>query len=107
MTYGLTDKQVTQIRQVLAANPRVEQAILFGSRAKGNYKPGSDIDLALKGTALVYKDLLRLDNALDDLNLPVETDLILYHQISDPAVREHVDRVGLTLYSRTRQEAER
>lgn len=104
MPYGLTDTQLNQIRQVLTETPRLERAVLFGSRAKGTYKPGSDIDLALLGDTFQFADRLRLDNELDDLDLPVFFDLVLYHQISEPALREHIDRVGVTLYSRDLQE---
>ncbi len=64
---GLPDRAIDSIRQVLAACPAVEQAVLYGSRAKGNYKRGSDIDLTLKGDALTYRDLLRLMDDLDEL----------------------------------------
>ena len=56
---GLPAQAITAIQQVLAACPAVEQALLYGSRAKGNYKRGSDIDLTLKGDALTYRDLPR------------------------------------------------
>ena len=71
MPYGLTDTQLDQIRRVLAETPHLERAVLFGSRAKGTHKPGSDVDLALMGDAFQFSDRLRLDNELDDLNLPV------------------------------------
>lgn len=103
MPYGLTDTQLNQIRRVLAQTPHLERVILFGSRAKGTFKPGSDIDLALTGEAFRFGDRLRLANALDDLNLPVFFDLVVYEPISDPAVREHIDRVGVTLYKREAQ----
>lgn len=103
MPYGLTDNQLERIRHVLAQTPHLERAVLFGSRAKGTHKPGSDIDLALLGDALQLADRLRLDNALDDLDLPYFFDLVLYRQISEPALREHIDRVGVTLYSRDAQ----
>ena len=103
MTYGLTDTQLDQIRRVLAETPRLERAVLFGSRAKGTHKPGSDIDLALMGDAFQFADRLRLDNELDDLDLPVFFDLVVYGHISEPALREHIDRVGVTLYSHDAQ----
>ena len=105
MPYGLTDTQLAQIRQVLLETTHLERAVLFGSRAKGTHKPGSDVDLALMGDTLQFKDRLQLDNELDDLNLPVNFDLVMYGQISDPAVREHIDRVGVTLYRRDQQKA--
>jgi uncharacterized protein len=100
MNYGLTDAQLTQILHVLAQNPRLEKVMLFGSRAKGTAKSGSDVDLALLGDSLRFKDLLWLDNELEELNLPFSFDLILYQQISDPAVCSHIERVGITLFSR-------
>jgi predicted nucleotidyltransferase len=103
MPYGLTDVQLAQIQRVLAQTPRLERAVLFGSRAKGTNRAGSDIDLALMGDAFQLADRLRLDNELDDLNLPVFFDLVVYRHISEPALREHIDRVGVTLYSREEQ----
>ena len=91
---GLPAQAIEAIQQVLAACPAVEQALLYGSRAKGNYKRGSDIDLTLKGDALTYRDLLRLMDELDDLLLPYMIDLSIYAQIDNPALREHIDRVG-------------
>ncbi len=97
---GLPAQAIDSIRQVFAACPAVEQALLYGSRAKGNFKRGSDIDLALKGDALTYHDLLRLLDELDDLLLPYMIDLSLYAQIDNPALREHIDRVGQVFYTR-------
>ena len=105
MPYGLTDTQLAQIRQVLLETTHLERAVLFGSRAKGTHKPGSDIDLALMGDSFQFADRLWLDNELDDLDLPVFFDLVMYGQISGPAVREHIDRVGVTLYRRDQQKA--
>lgn len=74
--------------------------MLYGSRAKGNYKRGSDIDLTLKGDALGYRELLRLMDELDDLLLTYMIDLSIYCQIDNPALREHIDRVGVVFYAR-------
>ena len=97
---GQPAQSIAAIQQVLAACPAVERAVLYGSRAKGNYKRGSDIDLTLKGAALSYRDLLRLMGELDDLLLPYMIDLSLYAQIDNPALREHIDRVGVVFYAR-------
>lgn len=97
---GLPAAAVQAIQQVLATCPAVEQALLYGSRAKGNYKRGSDIDLTLKGDTLTYRDLLRLMDELDDLLLPYMIDLSIYAKIDNPALREHIDRVGVVFYAR-------
>ncbi|MDD2729134.1 nucleotidyltransferase domain-containing protein [Malikia sp.] len=97
---GLPADAVQAIQQVLAACPAIGQAVLYGSRARGNYKRGSDIDLTLKGDALTYRDLLRLMDELDDLLLPYMIDLSLYAQIDNHALREHIDRVEVVFYAR-------
>lgn len=97
---GLSESDLARLREVFATCPRVEEAVLFGSRAKGSARTGSDIDLALKGGELGHRDLLALENGLDDLLLPYPIDLALYDQIDNPALREHVDRVGIVIYSR-------
>lgn len=100
MSYGLPTEQINEIRGIFAAFPELEQAILFGSRAKGNYKPGSDIDIALRGKELNYKGLLSLYNQLEDLDLPNTFDLVIYDNIQEPELVNHIDRVGIPLFTR-------
>ncbi|ACO76510.1 nucleotidyltransferase [Azotobacter vinelandii CA] len=94
---GLPAQAVESIRQVFSRFPGIEQAVLYGSRAKGNFRAGSDIDMTLKGD-LNYRDLLNIELALDDLLLPWKIDLSLYAQIDNPALVEHIGRVGKALY---------
>ncbi|MGV3526941.1 MAG: nucleotidyltransferase domain-containing protein [Candidatus Sericytochromatia bacterium] len=91
------------LRRVLAAYPQIEQAILFGSRAKGTHQPGSDIDLALVGVEPVRFPLWRLASDIDDLLLPYKLDLLCLSELDQPELRSHIQRVGLTLYARTEQ----
>jgi predicted nucleotidyltransferase len=101
MKYGLKESVVQQISATLARHPQVKQAILYGSRAKGNYKPGSDIDLTLHGEAdLTWRVLYQIVDELDELLLPYTIDLSLYQNITDPDVRAHIQRVGITFYDR-------
>ncbi|GAB3688075.1 nucleotidyltransferase domain-containing protein [Spirosoma flavus] len=94
MLYGLSNEHLLDITRTVAANSRVHQAVLFGSRAKGTQRPGSDIDIALKGNDLTFDDLVSLGVALDELWLPFRFDLVLYDRISEPALLSHIDRVG-------------
>ena len=94
MKYGLELKTIGLISDVFSKYAAVEQVIIYGSRAKGNFRPGSDIDLTLKGPSLNLETLLKIENDLDDLLLPYKFDLSIYHQISDKSVLEHIDRVG-------------
>jgi predicted nucleotidyltransferase len=99
--FGLKETTIQKICTILAAYPQVEQAILYGSRAKGNYKNGSDIDLTLSGNAdLTMKVFYHILNDLDDLLLPYTIDLSLLKDISNPDLLGHIQRVGQTFYNK-------
>jgi len=74
----------------------VEQVVLYGSRAKGNYKEGSDIDLTVKGN-LTFDNMVKMSVNLDELNLPWKIDLSLYNQIENKNLLDHIDRVGIAI----------
>jgi uncharacterized protein len=92
--FGLKTKTIAKIQAIFKKYSEVKQVIIYGSRAKGSYRPGSDIDLTLKGEAISLQTLLKIENELDDLLLPYKFDLSIYADISDPDVLEHIDRVG-------------
>ena len=99
--FGLPEEAIEKINGVLNAHTEVESAILYGSRAKGNFKPGSDIDLALVGENLTHDLLLKITTELDDLLLPWMVDVLLFSQIDLQPLREHIERVGRTFYERS------
>lgn len=101
MKFGLTDAAIARIHGIFARHQQVERAILYGSRAKGNYKNGSDIDLTLVGGAdLNLQVMLQIMNEIDDLLLPYSFDLSLYTMITDPEVIAHIQRVGVVFYAK-------
>jgi len=77
------------------------KGLLYGSRAKGNFKPGSDIDLTLRGEGLTLSLLGDIDAALDDLLLPYEIDLSIYEQLDHAELVAHIDRVGRVIYQKS------
>lgn len=83
--------------RIIQKSPNIQDAILFGSRAKGTFSPGSDIDIALKGKDIVLNDVLDLKTALEELNLPYKFDLVIYDRITEEALKEHITRVGISL----------
>ena len=102
--FGLKAKHIDAINACFAQYPQIEQVILYGSRANGNYKNGSDIDLTIVGD-LDYNNLLKLENQLDDLLLPYKMDLSLKHKITNPDLLEQIERVGKVFYEKEKQPA--
>jgi predicted nucleotidyltransferase len=90
---------IESLFQVFSKCANIEEVILYGSRAKGNFRDGSDIDLTLKGKKLSTSDLLRIENQIEELILPYKIDLSLYHQIKNPDLIEHINRVGVLFNS--------
>lgn len=100
MKYGLKERTIKSICGVLSKYPKIDKAILYGSRAKGNYRNGSDIDLTLVGNDMTLSDLGKLEWELDDLLLPYKVDISLFHQISNSSLVDHIEKVGKEFWVR-------
>ena len=100
MLYGLNHRTITAIQEALARHPGIERAIIYGSRAKGSYQTGSDIDFTLIAPALGLRELLGIESQLDELLLPYKIDLSLFHQIENQVLLEHIERVGVIFYEK-------
>lgn len=98
MNHGLSDHVVGQINGVFSQWAQIKRAVLYGSRAKGTYKRGSDIDLVLYGDGLVPEDLAKIEDQLDDLFLPYEIDLSIFHCLDHDELKAHIHRVGVVFY---------
>ncbi len=100
MNHGLTDITVEKICAVFRRFGEIEKAMLYGSRAKGNFKTGSDIDLTLYGENLSPNLLGDIAEALEDLLLPYTIDLSTFDTLNHEELREHIERVGIVFYVR-------
>lgn len=103
MRFGLEDSIIEKINSIFYQYENIEQVIIYGSRAKGNYKRGSDIDLTIvsESDQLSFSDLAKAENQLDDLMLPYKIDLSLQKQIANPELIDHIDRIGIIFYQRS------
>lgn len=98
---GLRASDLELIAQAANRQPEIEQLILFGSRAKGNYRKGSDVDLAVQGEGVTYESVTKLAVQLNEiLPLPYMFDVLDYNTLAEPALKEHIDRVGIEIYTR-------
>ncbi len=98
---GLPEKTILKIWGVFAQYAEVEKAILYGSRAMGNYKKGSDIDLTLEGDKLTDPIRRKIDIDLDDLLLPYGIDLSIFAHLNHVKFRDHIERVGVVFYDKS------
>ena len=95
MNFGLRQQDVVEITNILCEFPAVEEALIFGSRAKGTYKKGSDIDIAVKGSEIDHKLVMTLASRFnEETTLPYFFDIVHYDALTDPQLRAHIDRVG-------------
>ena len=98
MKFGLSEDQIRQIRDVLARHPKIIEAVIFGSRAMGNYKEASDVDIALEGdvnASLAAKVKAELE---EDTLLPFFFDVVAYPTIDNPELKKHIDTFGVSMY---------
>lgn len=96
--FGLSDQTISKIIQILKKHKNIKEVILFGSRAKGNYKNGSDIDLAIVSDQIDFDNLLKVSTELDALDLPYKIDVIDYNTITNEELKKHIERVGVSLF---------
>ncbi len=97
MSIDLEQKIIDQIIDTIKSNSQVEDIILFGSRAKGTAKNGSDIDIAIIGANINLKEICALGVRIEELDLPYKVDLIDYKAITNEDLKMHIDRVGMHL----------
>jgi predicted nucleotidyltransferase len=99
--FGLLDSDIAFLSNLFLNYTAIDEVIIFGSRAKGNYKNGSDVDLAIKSQSIGNEELNAMDDALNEhSNLPYKFDIVHYEKIQTPELKEHIDRVGKILFLR-------
>ena len=97
----LKSTDIEAIIDVLEKSPEVEQGILFGSRAKGNSRNGSDVDLAVKGEQIDYEVISHISYLLnEETTMPYHFDVLNYHSIKSRELLDHIERVGITIYQK-------
>lgn len=105
MKFGLKENIIEQINSVFEKFPQVEEVVIYGSRAKGNYREGSDIDFTLKGKNLNHKLLNSISLELDKLFLPYILDISIYDKISNRDLIEHIKSAGKVFYESEKENA--
>ena len=103
MEFGLKDHVLLKLREVFSSFPEIDEVIIYGSRALGTFREGSDIDISLKGD-LNFEDLLQIEKRLDDLMLPYMIDVSIYENLSNKNFVDHIKRAGKSFYVKEKVE---
>ena len=99
MMYGLPQRTMDSMEKIFCRYGNIKQVILYGSRAKGNYRNGSDIDLTLKTDAtFTHRDFLRVIGDFDDSDIPYLADISIYETLNSENLKEHINRVGKVIF---------
>src|SRR5699024_12063771 len=97
--YGLTNRDIHDIEIALKQFPEIDKVILFGSRALGNYKHGSDVDLAIVGNKITHRTIAGLHDALNEVYpLPYMFDIVHYDTLTNENLKGHNDKFGKALF---------
>lgn len=96
---GLSEKELSSLREVFMKFDAIEEVILFGSRAQGTHKKASDVDLAIKGKTIDLDTLAKLKYTLEEqTNLPYFFDVVIYDKITNNALKQAIDESGEKIY---------
>lgn len=98
--FGLPPTTMEKLNSVFAQHAAIDSVLIYGSRAKGNYRAGSDIDLTIKGDEIPFAEFMQIEDQIDDLMLPYTVDLSQYRQLENTDLIAHIDRVGVTIYDK-------
>ncbi|WP_394903404.1 nucleotidyltransferase domain-containing protein [Clostridium butyricum] len=99
--YGLLERDIRYIKKALEQCEEIEKAIIFGSRAMGNYKNGSDVDIAVLGELISNNTILKLNDYLNEIYpLPYFFDIINYNSITNENLKKHIDVEGKIIYTK-------
>ena len=100
MNFGLNEITINKINSVFENYPEIEEVVIYGSRAKGNFRNGSDIDLTLKGQNIEYEILSKINQEIDDLNTPYLFDISIFENLDSQEFLNHINRIGKTFYTK-------
>ena len=99
--FGISDKSLEMIRNVLEDFSNVDKGIIFGSRAMKNHKKGSDVDIAIQGDEVNWETTSKISGKLNEaLPLPYYFDVVDYTHLDNPELKEHIKKYGIVFYQK-------
>ena len=98
--FGFTHRDIKTLQDIFKKYTDVKNVFIFGSRAKGTYKQGSDIDLAIMNKGVKDMVIGKIKSDFEESSLPYIVDLVNYHTIKHSQLKNHIDRVGVPFYEK-------
>jgi predicted nucleotidyltransferase len=98
--YGLKEEVISKLKLIFSKYENIDKVIIYGSRAMGNYRNGSDIDLCFFGEDLSLDTLYKIEDDIEDLLLPYLFDMSIYSHLDNTGLIDHINRVGIEFYKR-------
>ena len=100
-SFGIYEKSYLLLLNTFGSFPEIEKVAIYGSRAMGNYKKGSDIDLAIMGKLVNYQTVVRLSAKLnEELPIPYFVDILDYKSLENQKLKKHIDQEGIVFYNK-------
>ena len=101
--FGLSERHMEIIRGIYSQFPQIKSVILYGSRAKGNFKPGSDIDMTIVAApSFDFSALAKVNMMFHESSLPYLYDISDFSKLTNPDLIEHIKRCGKVIYKTER-----
>ncbi|MCY6355323.1 nucleotidyltransferase family protein [Clostridium sp. ZS2-4] len=95
---GITSELLEKIRSIILRYSKIDRAVIFGSRARGNYKKTSDIDICIYGREMNCMDINLMEDELRQLNTPLDFDVVYFENISKEALKCNIEKDGVEIY---------
>lgn len=100
MSFGISSESTSKLITLFKQTPNIAEVKLYGSRALGSYKEGSDIDITIMNNGFSYNDLLQLTNKIDDLLIPYNVDISIFNELDNQELIEHINKHGINFYKK-------
>lgn len=100
MSFGISSESLSKLINLFEQTPKITEIKIYGSRALGSYKEGSDIDITIMNNGFSYNDLLQLTNKIDDLLIPYKVDISIFNELDNKELIEHINKHGVGFYKK-------